>query len=424
MRKYDLIIRGGHVVDPANGLDAVLDIGIRDGRISTIEGSIDPELAHTTYDASRKIVTPGLVDLHIHGYHLVSPLSVPVDHYCLGRGVTTAVDAGSAGCGTFAGFRAFAIDRVKTRLLAFLNISCSGLAFGGLGGDDSVPGELDLLELASVRGCIDCIEQNRDVLVGVKIRLSASIADQGRNEAEAYRRALGASQALRLPLMVHHALSTVSIDDCPGLMRAGDIYTHAYHGFTSSIVDAATRKPHRAVMEARERGVLFDIGHGQGSFNWTVAEICAREGFWPDTISTDIHSGTCEGPAYDMPTVMTRLFHAGMPLNEVVARSTFEPAKAIGWEDRIGTLGIGREADVAVFSVEAVDMTLEDCQSQLRRISQRLVPQAVWRAGIANPITQPKRFPNPETIQAQRVWWQQLQIRDEQLNASAGLQGA
>ena len=118
-------------------------------------------LADTTYNASGKIVTPGLVDLHIHGYHLVSPLSVPVDHYCLGRGVTTAVDAGSAGCGTFAGFRSFAIDRVKTRLLAFLNISCSGLAFGGLGGDASVPGELDLLK-SPVRGCIDCIEQNRD----------------------------------------------------------------------------------------------------------------------------------------------------------------------------------------------------------------------------------------------------------------------
>lgn len=417
MHKHDAIICGGHVIDPANGLDAVLDIGIRDGRISEIKPSIDPGEANTTYDAAGQIVTPGLVDLHVHGYHLVSPLSVPVDHYCLGRGVTTAVDAGSAGCGTFAGFRAFAIERVRTRLLAFLNISCSGLAFGGLGGDDSVPGELDLLKLASARGCVDCVEQNRDVLVGVKIRLSASIADEGRNEGEAYRRALEASRTLRLPLMVHHALSTVSVDDCPGRMVAGDIYTHAYHGFTSSIVDATTRKLHRAVREARERGVLFDIGHGQGSFNWTVAEICAGEGFWPDTISTDIHTGTCEGPAYDMPTVMTRLLHLGMPLTEVVARSTFEPAKAIGWEDRIGTLGIGREADVAVFSVETVEMDLEDCQSQLRRIGRRLVPQAVWRAGLTAPITQPKQFPNPETIQAQRAWWQRLQVRDEVLNA-------
>jgi len=418
MRKHDIIIRSGHVIDPANGLDATLDIGVREGRISAVERAIDPNTADTIYDALGKIVTPGLVDVHIHGYHRVSPLSVPVDHYCLGRGVTTAVDAGSAGCSTFEGFRAFAIDRVRTRLLAFLNISCSGLAFGGLGGDDSVPGELDLLKLANVRGCVDCVEENRDALVGVKIRLSASIADEGRNEAEAYRRALEASQALRLPLMVHHALSTVSLEDCPGRMQTGDIYTHSYHGFVSSIVDTATRKPHRAVIQARERGVFFDIGHGQGSFNWTVAEICAREGFWPDTISTDIHSGTCEGPAYDMPTVMTRLLHVGMPLNEVIARSTIEPAKCIGWQDRIGTLGVGREADIAVLSVENVDMVLEDCQSQLRRVRRRIVPKAVWRAGVAHSITHPKRFPNPETIQAQRTWWRQLQIHDESLSTA------
>jgi len=416
MRKYDLIIRGGRVIDPANQLDEALNICICDGRISAITRSIEAELADETYDATGKIVTPGLVDLHVHGYHLATPLGIPVDHYCLGRGVTTAVDAGSAGCSTFPGFRAFAIDRVKTRLLAFLNISCGGLAFGGLGGDVSVPGELDLLKLASVRGCVECIEQNRDVLVGVKIRLSASIADEGRNEAEAYRRALEASRELHLPLMVHHALSTVSIDDCPGCMRAGDIYTHTYHGFTSTIVDTATRKPHRSVLESRNRGVLFDIGHGQGSFNWTVAEICAQERFWPDTISTDLHSGTCEGPAYDMPTVMSRLLHLGMPLREVIARSTCAPAKAIGWEDRAGTLGVGREADISVFSLQAVEIDLEDCQSQLRRIHQRLVPQAVWRAGVAYPITHPQRFPNPETVQAQRAWWPQLQIRDDHLS--------
>ena len=120
-----------------------------------------------------------------------------------------------------------------------------------------------------------------------------------------------------------------------------------------------------------------------------------------------------------MPTVMTRLLHLGMPLNEVIARSTIEPAKCIGWQDRIGTLGVGREADIAAFSVDDVDIALEDCQSQLRKISKRIVPQAVWRSGAAHPITHPKRFPNPETIQAQRAWWQQLQIRDE--SQSAGL---
>jgi len=198
-------------------------------------------------------------------------------------------------------------------------------------------------------------------------------------------------------------------------LRPGDILTHCFHGRSNGVFPDGNLLP--VAGQARDRGVIYDIGHGCGSFSWETAERAFDQHFWPDTISTDIHSGTCEGPAYDMPTVMTRLLHVGMPLTEVVARSTFEPARAIGWEDRIGTLGIGREADIAVLSLEAVDLHLEDCQSQLRRIDRRLVPRAVWRAGVAHPITQPKAFPNPETIQAQRAWWQQLQIRDESLSA-------
>ena len=134
-----------------------------------------------------------------------------------------------------------------------------------------------------------------------------------------------------------------------------------------------------------ERGVLFDIGHGMGAFNWTVGEICAEQGFWPDTISSDLHTGCFEGPAYDMPTVMTRMLHLGMPLAEVIRRSTIVPAAAIGWSDRIGTLGAGREADVAVLDLQEADMDLEDCQGQMRRVGRRLVATAVWRAGVWRP---------------------------------------
>jgi dihydroorotase len=297
-------------------------------------------------------------------------------------------------------------------LLAFLHISSAGLAFAGLGGDRSVPGELDLLKLADVEGCVDCVEANRDCIVGVKIRLSDSIADDGRNEAETYRRALEAARALKLPLMVHHAFSVVPLADCPGKMASGDIYTHCYHGFPSTVIDPENHRVDATVWQARERGVLFDIGHGQGSFNWTVGELSAQEEFWPDTISTDLHSGTCEGPAYDMPTVMTRLLHLGMPLNDVDRCSTVEPAKAIGWQDRIGSLGVGREADVAVFALEGVDLELEDCQSQMRRIRRQLTAQAVWRAGTPRSITRPLEKPNPKTIAAQRKAWSRLEIRD------------
>ena len=411
MAHHDWIIAGGRVMDPANGIDGQLDLCVREGRISLLTRSARAETSERRFDARGMLVAPGLIDLHMHGYEHVTPLGINVDHYCLGRGVTTALDTGSAGCSTFEGFRTYACQSSRTRLLALLNISCAGLAFAKLGGDKATPGELDLMELADLEGCIDCVNANRDLIAGVKVRLSASLADEGRNEAEAYRRALDAARAVRLPLMVHHTLSTVSLADCPGKMSAGDIYTHTYHGFRSTIIRSdGTLDP--SVRAARERGVLFDVGFGQGSFNWTVAELSFRQGFWPDTISTDLHSGTCEGPAYDLPTVMTKLLHLGLPLTEVIRRTTIEPARAIGWQDRIGSLAVGREADVTALSLETVDAELEDCQSQLRRVRQRLRPRAVWRAGVPGRITEPVQWPNPAAIARQRSAWDLLEVRD------------
>ncbi|MBV7335063.1 amidohydrolase/deacetylase family metallohydrolase [Chloroflexi bacterium TSY] len=413
MKKYDWMIKGGRVIDPANDIEGVFDVAIDAGQIAAVQETLDADLAEHVYDASSKLVTPGLIDLHVHGYHLVTPLGIDVDHYCLGRGVTTATDAGSAGCDTFAGFRAFAAERFKTRLLAFLNISRAGLAFAGPSGGD-VPGELETLKLISSRDCIDCIESNRDLLIGVKIRLSDTNADQGRNEAAAYESAREAAAATRLPLMAHHSFSTVPLEECPGWMASGDIYTHAYHGFASTIVDPATRRVHPAVRAARENGVLFDIGHGMGAFNWTVAEICAAEGFWPDLISTDMHSLTCEGPAYDMPTVMTRLLHLGMSLRgNPVLDHWCRTGDWLGGPHR--HVGVGREADIAILTLEEVDMELEDCHGQMRRIGQRLVPQAVWSAGQMGDITVPRHWPNQEKIEAAKAWWPRLVIRDDSL---------
>ncbi len=401
MKQYDWIITGGRVIDPANKFDAVADVGIRSGRIDAVREGLDPDSAENVYDAKGKLVTPGLIDLHAHVYDLATPLSVDADHYCLGRGVTTAIDAGSAGCDTFPGFRAFAAEQSKTRLLAFLNISRAGLSFCSLAGGVAL-GELETLKLVNEKDCIDSIEANQDLLVGVKIRLSDTLADEGKNEPEAYRRALSAAAATGLPLMVHHSLSTVPLEDCPGGMAPGDIYTHAFHGHRSTIIDPDSRKVHPAVRPAREKGVIFDIGHGMGAFNWPVGEICASEGFWPDVISTDMHSFTHEGPAYDMPTVMSKLLHLGMSLESVIESSTITAARAISWEDRIGTLGLGREADVAVLALEEADMELEDCHGQVRRIRKRLVAHAVWKSGAPGTITHPIQFPNLEKIEAAR----------------------
>ena len=408
---YDWLVRGGRVIDPANGIDSVLDVAISGGKIAAVAGNLDLGSAHNVYDASGKLVTPGLVDLHTHTYDLVTPLGIDVDHYCLGRGVTTAVDTGSAGCDTFPGFRAFSVERFRTRVLGFLNISRAGLAVGAatLKG---APGELESPKFINADECATCLEANRDILIGVKVRLSASIADNGTNEPLAYDASRAAAKKTSTPLMVHHSMSTIPVEAAPGQMQPGDIYTHCYHGYESTIIDPETRRIHASVLEARQRGVLFDIGHGMGSFNWTVAEICAAHDFWPDTISTDMHSLTCDGPGYDLPTVMSRLLHLGMPLTEVIRTSTVNAAAAIGWQDRLGTLGIGRDADLTVISQNDVDVDLEDCHGQVRRMKHRLKAEAVWKDGEPATITEPVRWPNAEKAAKAKEGWPNLMIRD------------
>ena len=414
MIEHDWVIHGGRVIDPANNIDDQWDLGINEGHISFLAKSIDLSCAKRSFDARGKIVVPGLIDLHFHGYEHATPLGVSVDHYCLGRGVTTAVDAGSSGCSTFPGFRFFLSQACRTRLLAFLNISSAGLAFALLGGDSTTPGELGLIGLVDLENCVECIESNRDLIVGVKIRLSKNLADNGKNEGESYGRALEAARAVDLPLMVHHTLSTIPLEDCPGKMEEGDIYTHTYHGYHSTIIQASNRQLDPVVWSARQKGILFDVGHGQGSFNWTVAELSLNQGFKPSTISTDLHSGTCEGPAYDLPLVMTKFLHLGLSLTEIINLTTNEPARAIGWEDRLGTLGIGREADVTVLSVDNIAMDLEDCHSQKRSIKQKITPHAVWRQGESAEITSPVCCPNPSTIERQRNSWEQAEVKDLQ----------
>jgi dihydroorotase len=411
MKQFDWLIHGGRVVDPANGIDAGLDVALAGGKIAAVEAGLDPGTAQQTFDARGKIVTPGLVDLHTHTYDLVTPLGIDADHYCLGRGVTTAVDTGSAGSDTFPGFRKFSAERFRTRVLGFLNISRAGLAVGGAT-DKAAPGELDSPKFISADECVACIEANRDLLIGVKVRLSASIADDGANEPLAWEQAQAAAAATNTPLMVHHTLSSIPLERSPGEMKTGDVYTHCFHGYESTIIDPETRNIHPAVRAARDRGVIFDIGHGMGSFSWTVAEICAAQGFWPDTISTDMHSLTCEGPGYDLPTVMSKLLHLGMPLTDVIAASTINAAQAIGWHDRVGTLGVARDADVCVMSFGEVDVQMEDCQGQLRPLSRRLKTEAVWRAGENVATTEPIRWPNPEKAEKAKQGWPNLVIRD------------
>ncbi|XP_074606513.1 deacetylase EF_0837-like isoform X3 [Acropora palmata] len=377
---FDLIIRNGRVIDPANELNEIADVGVKDKKITSVVPLIE-ERGQKEFDASGCIVTPGLIDGHVHIYQHVTPLGVNVDETCLARGVTTVVDAGSAVKG----------------------------------------GECDSLNQVDPDLCIKCINQNRDLIVGVKVRLSASVANDGANEEEAFRRALSVTAKNNVPLMTHHTFSTVPVEEtnleqksltCPGSLRAGDIYTHCFHGFPSTIINPDTGQIYSDAHNARKRGVLFDMGHGQGSFSWTVAEICAKEGFWPDIISSDLHVGSVDGPAYDLLTVMSKMLHVGMPLIDIIKSVTMTPAAAIGLIDLIGSLSLGRPADITVMRIEKVDFDLEDCHAHLRRIKQRFVPVAVWKDGVRFKTFSAHPFPNTAKFKELASSQDELVIKD------------
>ena len=205
---------------------------------------------------------------------------------------------------------------------------------------------------------------------------------------------------------------------CPGSLQPGDIYTHTFHAYRTSIINPLPKPPtiDDAVVSAKKRGVIFDVGHGQGSFSWTVAEMCAAQGFWPDTISSDMHAGNVRGPAYDLTTVMTKLLHVGMPLYNVIKAVTSTPASAIRRGHEIGSLAVGRLADITVLDLVDCDLPIEDCQSQMRRVKQYLSPVAVWRKGCAVDVTHSAVVPNDSEayLSAQAKNWARLVVRDSQ----------
>jgi dihydroorotase len=402
------------VYDRASGLEGELrDVAISGGRIAKVElpGVLRTCDAREVFDATGKLVMPGLVDLHAHGFAGMGEVGIDFDDFCIARGTTTVVDAGSAGSANFEGFRRYIIDTSATRVLCFLNVSMIGITTPAMIGSNQAKAHLSADE------CQRCIEANRDVIVGVKVLLSRWNSDGGKNEQRAFDAALEATAATGLPLMTHHSSSSIPLEDCPGKLRPGDIYTHCFHPFETTIMKCPSGGVEPVVVEAQKRGVLMDVGHGSGSFSWPVVERCIADGFVPDAISTDIWTLTSQGPCYDLPTVMSRFLHVGMPLADVIAASTLQPAQAMGWSDRIGTLTPGRMADITCLDLDDVDILLEDSNSQLRRLRRRLKPAAVWRDGVQHKTTLPEDlcvFPNPVEIQKHADSWLLAHYRDEE----------
>lgn len=369
--QYDLLVRGGHLIDPAQGLDGRYDVGLAGGRVVAVGPDLDAAAAQQVVDAGGRLVTPGLVDLHVHAFWGVSHYGIEVDPACLARGVTTAVDAGSAGAQTFPGFRRYVIDVVSTRLFAFLNIAASGMI------SDRV-GELEDIRWATPDEAVAVAQSHRDVIVGIKVRLSRNIA--GENCLPALRLARAAADRLGLPVMVHPGGTVAALPEILALLGKGDVLTHTYHGREHGILDER-RQVLPAVRAAVGRGLILDVGHGRGSFSFDVARRGLEQGVLPATISSDLHAHNIDGPVYDLATTLSKFLHLGLPLDEVLKRATAAPAQVLGLDKEIGTLQVGAAGDVAIFAPEQGEFPLTDCEGETLMARQRLVPWLVIRAG-------------------------------------------
>ncbi|MCI0422114.1 MAG: amidohydrolase/deacetylase family metallohydrolase [Acidobacteria bacterium] len=373
--RFDLLVKGGKVVDPSQRLSAHRDIGIRDGKVVEVAENLAEAQASQVLDARGKIVTPGLIDVHVHVYDGVAPLGIPADPNCIAKGVTTVVDAGSAGAHTFPGFRRQVINVVDTRVFALLNISVVGQSTLST---DNPYGELLDLRYANPKLAIRTIERNRDVILGVKVRLSRSIA--GEHDLQALKLAKEAAAAVGLPLMVHIGDTHTPLPVILSLLTKGDVVTHSFRGGEGGILDDRGNVL-AEVRSAMARGVHLDIGHGAGSFSFDTAEKALKQSVVPGTISSDVHQFNVNGPVFDLATTLSKFLYLGLTLDEVIQRASTNAANLFGFPKGLGTLKGGAEADVALFSLAEGDFQFEDALKQKRLGHQKLVPVATVKAG-------------------------------------------
>ncbi|MEW5975603.1 MAG: amidohydrolase/deacetylase family metallohydrolase [Acidobacteriota bacterium] len=372
---FDLLVKGGKVIDPSQQLSGLRDIGIRDGKVAAVEENISDDQAIQVLDAHGRIVTPGLIDVHVHVYEGVAPLGIPADPNCIAKGVTTVVDAGSAGAHTFPGFRRHVVNVVDTRVFALLNISVVGQSTLSL---DNPFGELLNLGYANPQLAIRTIERNRDVILGVKVRLSRNIA--GDHDLEALKLAKEAASAVGLPLMIHIGDTHTSLPVILSELTKGDVVTHSFRGGEGGILDDRG-KVLKEVRSAMARGIHFDVGHGAGSFSFDTAEKALKQDVVPGTISSDVHQFNINGPVFDLATTLSKFLYLGLTLDEVIQRATTNPAHLFGFPKGLGSLRVGADADIALFSLIEGDFQFEDALKQTRLGHQKLVPVATVKAG-------------------------------------------
>jgi len=385
--RFDLLIKGGEVVDPGAGYQGRMDVAVRRNRIAAVEPQIPAQAGFRVVDATGLYVTPGLIDMHAHVYEGVTYWGISPDAVGSHTGVTSWIDAGSAGALTLSGLRSYIISRAQTKIHAFINISYIGLV-----GQDY---ELANPEYCNVELLERVVNRNRDVIVGIKVRGGRS---GGAKDLEPFKRARRAADDLELPIMVHISTAPPDLDTVLSFLKRGDIVTHIYTGQSMRLIDE-NGKIRDTVKKAREAGLIMDLGHGAGSFSFESAEALAGQSFWPDVISTDLHWLTIFGanlvdplkgsafgdlsasadarsiavqvkgdgkPVFNMLTCMDKMLYLGMSFRDVIRATTNRPAEILGLKNEVGTLKPGSRADISAFSIDRGNFELRDHHGNAR----------------------------------------------------------
>ena len=372
--QHELILRNARVIDPSQGHDGPCDVAFAQGRVSGFGRDLPAGEGTQVREMHGAIVVPGLIDLHTHVYWGGTSLGIDADDFCRRSGVTTSVDTGSAGPGNFSGFRKHVIERAQARILAYLHVSFAGI-FGF--SKTIMVGESEDPRLMAPREAVEVTQANRDVIVGIKVRVGRHASgDQGTAPLAI---ALQVAEETGLPLMAHIDEPPPSYEAVLAMLRPGDVLTHAFRPFPNSPVTAqGAVKP--ALREARARGVLFDIGHGKGSFAFKTARAMLAGGFLPDTISSDVHQLCIDGPAFDQVTTMSKMLCLGMSLTDVVAASTVNAAVALQRME-YGTLKVGALGDATVLAVRDGAFDYVDTRGEHMEGAQRITAEGVVLRG-------------------------------------------